>query len=183
MGRSPFYHAPGPMSPNGGSCPLVPPCVPSPPARVRPTCFLQRVHPHAPRPHIDRPDALNTFGLRVAAAAGRRRRGVATWGVQSAGQQAQTGRRVSRALSASLGLPAECVCGARHAPTTNAEWCRASADLRPPLAHWPPHSGERSDQLRHVGPLRGPRRMEVSVLPSQGRWPHPAAAWVLKLPG
>ena len=54
------------------------------------------------------------------------------------------GRRVSRALSASLGLPAEYVGGARHAPTTNAEWCRASVDLRPPLAHWPPHSGERS---------------------------------------
>ena len=37
-----------------------------------------------------------------------------------------------------------------------------------PPAHWPPNREERSDQLGHARPLRGPRRGERAVPCTQG---------------
>ena len=132
---------------------------------------------------IDHPDALSPLGSRVATTTGWRRRGLATWGGSPRDSKRDAVLRACRALSVSLGLSAENVGGVSHAPTPNAVLCRASVDLCPPMEHWPPHSEERSDQLRHAGPLRGPPRVDVPILSSQSGKTCPAVAWVLKLPG
>ena len=51
---------------------------------------------------------------------------------------------------------------------------------RPPPPQGAPHSGERSGQIGHVDPLRGPRRAGEPASSSQGHEPHPAAASVRK---
>ena len=130
----------------------------------------------------DDPGSLGPLGSRVATTAGRRRRGVPTRGGSPRNNKRDATLRARRARSLSLGPPAGHVGGARHAPTPSSELCRAKDDRRPPLAHWPPHSEERSDQLRTAGPLRGPLRVDVPILSRQSGKTCPAVACVLKLP-
>ena len=147
--------------------------------KSRPT-FLYRHCVHVPSPRSDHPGALSSLGSCVATTTGRRRRGVATWGVQSAGQQARTRRRASRALSASLGPPVEHVGGESHTPTAKHRAVSSKCRSASSLAHWPPHSEGRSDHIGRVGTLRSPSRVEVSVMGSQPHQPHTAVASVRK---
>ena len=62
--------------------------------------------------------------------------------------------------------------------TKSASW--PSPISRPPPPQGAPHSGERSGQIGHVGPLRGPRRAGEPASSSQGHEHHPAAASVRK---
>ena len=121
-------------------------------------------HPHA---QPDSPDELRAPGSSVATTAGRRRRGVATWGGSPRVSKRDTVLRASRALSMRLGLHAGHVGAASHTPTRNAKPYRMSDGSRPPAALGAPHSDERSDQLGNARLLRGPGRIEVPVAGSQ----------------
>ena len=110
----------------------------------------------------DSPDELRAPGSSVATTAGRRRRGVATWGGSPRVSKRDTVLRASRALSMRLGLHAEHVGAASHTPTRNAKPYRTSDGSRPPAALGAPHSDERSDKIRPTHPLRGPDRVQVS---------------------
>ena len=110
----------------------------------------------------DSPDELRAPGSSVATTAGRRRRGVATWGGSPRVSKRDTVLRASRALSMRLGLHAGHVGAASHTPTRNAKPYRTSDGSRPPAALGAPHSDERSDKIRPTHPLRDPGRVQVS---------------------